>query len=132
MHETSLMQNMLAIVERAARDAGEGPVRVIHLRIGELAGVGIDALRFAFEVLSAGTAAEGGALEIEQVPLAIRCARCGARSHPSDFIFRCAECDSPEIEILTGREMDVEYILVGEEGGGSGDGPAGACEGAPP
>jgi hydrogenase nickel incorporation protein HypA/HybF len=121
------MQNMLAIVERAACDAGGGPVTVVHLKIGEMAGVSVDALRFAFEVLSPGTVAEGGTLEVERVPLVVGCARCGARSHPDDLVFRCGECGAPEIEILGGREMEVDYILVGEDDAKGRDG--GACAG---
>ena len=115
MHEVSLMTNLLGIVERAASAECRGPVRVIHLKIGEMSGVSPDAMRFAFEVLSRGTAAEGGTLEIERVPVRVRCAGCGAESSPRELVFRCESCGSGEIEILTGREMEVDYILVGDD-----------------
>jgi hydrogenase nickel incorporation protein HypA/HybF len=111
------MSNLLAIVDRAARTEGGGPVRVVHLRIGEMAGVNEDALRFAFEVMAKGTAAEGAELGIEKVPLRARCASCGAHSIPADFVFRCPACGSGDIEILAGREMEVDYILVGDRVG---------------
>jgi len=114
VHETSLMKNLLAIVDRAAGVEGNGPVRVVHLRIGEMAGVSEDALRFAFDVMAKGTAAEGASLDVEKVPLQIRCAACGANSNPSDFVFICPACGSCDIEILAGREMEVDYILVGD------------------
>jgi len=115
VHEASLMKNLLAIVDEAARNEGGGPVRVVHLRIGEMAGVSPDALRFAFDVMAKGTAAEGGALEIEHVPLNVRCGSCGATAEPVDFVFVCPVCGSAEIEILTGREMEVDYIVTGED-----------------
>jgi len=118
VHEAYLMNNLLAIAEKAAREEGEGPVTVIHLRIGEMAGVSIDALQFAFDCLSRGTAADGGRLEFERVPLAVRCSSCGAHSNPKDFVFVCGACGSSEIEILTGREMELDYILVGGDEGG--------------
>lgn len=124
MHEVSLMTNLLGIVERAASAECRGPVRVIHLKIGEMSGVNPEAMRFAFEVLSRGTAAEGGSLEIERVPVRVRCARCGAETSPADLVFRCASCGCGEIEILTGREMEVDYILVGDD-------EPGACGAAP-
>jgi hydrogenase nickel incorporation protein HypA/HybF len=108
------MKNLLAIVDRAARDEGGAPVRVVHLRIGEMAGVSEDALRFAFDVMAKGTAAEGASLGVEKVPLRIRCTGCGADSNPADFVFICPECGSRDIEILAGREMEVDYILVGD------------------
>lgn len=115
MHEVSLMKNLLRTVEDAAEREGGGPVQVIHLRIGEMSGVNTDALSFAFEVLSKGTAAEGGRLEFERVQLRARCRECGVEFHPDEFVFRCAGCGSPEIEILAGREMEVDYILLDDE-----------------
>jgi len=120
VHETALMRNLLAIVDRAAHDEGGSPVRVIHLKIGEMAGVSEDALRFAFDVMARGTRAEGAALEIQKVPLIIGCKKCSARSHPDNFVFMCPGCGCSEIEILEGREMEVDYILVGENATGAG------------
>ena len=115
MHEVSLMKNLLRMVEETRIREGGGLVKVIHLRIGEMSGVNTDALSFAFEVLSEGTAAEGGRLEFEKVSLRARCRECGAEFHPDEFVFRCGSCGSPEIEILAGREMEVDYILLDDE-----------------
>ncbi len=115
MHEVSLMKNLLRTVEGVASAEGEKPVQVIHLRIGEMSGVSIDALSFAFDVLSKGTIAEGGRLEFERVPLRARCRECGEEFHPEEFVFRCAACGSPEIDILSGREMEVDYIMLDDE-----------------
>lgn len=120
MHETALMRNLLDIVERAARENGSPRVRTVHLRIGEMAGVNAEAMRFAFEVLSPGTAAEGATLACETVPLRIRCRRCGAQQRPRDFAFACGSCGSTEIEILGGREMEVDYIETDDDAAGNG------------
>ena len=115
MHEVSLMKNLLRTVEETVRREGGGPVKVIHLRIGEMSGVNTDALSFAFEVLSKGTSAEKGKLVFERVPLRARCKECGTEFHPDEFVFRCSGCGSPEIEIQAGREMEVDYILLDDE-----------------
>lgn len=122
MHETALMTNLLAIVERAARDGGGGAVRVVHARIGEFAGVNVEALRFAFEALSPGTAAAGGRLECEIVPLRLRCRSCGADGPSSEFVLACGACGSTDMEIIGGREMEVDYILTDDEPPESGAG----------
>lgn len=115
MHEVSLMKNLLRTVENAASAEGGKHIQVIHLRIGEMSGVSIDALSFAFEVLSKGSIAEGGRLDFERVPLRARCRECGKEFHPEEFVFRCAGCGSPELDILSGREMEVDYILLDDE-----------------
>lgn len=115
MHEVSLMKNLLETVERAASGESGGPIKVIHLRIGEMSGVNIDALTFAFDVLKKGTVAERGKLEFEQVPLEAKCKTCGARFHPDGFVFVCGECSSGDLEITSGREMQVDYILIDDD-----------------
>ena len=115
MHEVSLMTNLLDVVDKAARNEDHCSVSVIHLRVGELSGVNIDALAFAFEVLRKGTVAESADLQCEAVPLVIRCLTCGKDSHPDGFVFRCSKCDSSKIDIISGREMLIDYILVDED-----------------
>ena len=115
MHEVSLMTNLLVVVEKSASREGCDQVSVIHLRVGEFSGVNIDALNFAFEVLRKGTVAESAELQCETIPLVISCKSCGTESRPDQFIFRCKNCESSEIEIISGREMEIDYILVDEE-----------------
>jgi hydrogenase nickel incorporation protein HypA/HybF len=117
MHEVSLMQNLLEVVAATAKREGSGRVDLIHLRIGEMAGVNMDSLSFAFEILSKGTAAEGGRLECETVALRARCSSCGADFHPDDLVFRCPVCRSAAIEVTSGREMEIDYILLDERDG---------------
>jgi hydrogenase nickel incorporation protein HypA/HybF len=108
------MKNLLDTVERVASDEGSDHVDVVHLRIGGMSGVNSDALQFAFEVLSKGTVAEKGRLEIDHVPIKIRCSACGAEAHAEDYVFLCPSCQSSEIEIVSGRELEIDYILVDE------------------
>ena len=114
------MENLLAVVEKAAEREGSDHVDVIHLRLGEMSGVNIDSLKFAFEVLSKGTVAEKGRLEFEQVPLVIVCNECNYESSPESLIFRCAKCGSASMELISGREMEIDYILVDEDDPGKG------------
>ena len=116
MHEMSLVGNMLESVDRAVRKEGGGRVEVVHCRIGALSGVSIDALGFAFDVLSRGTVAEGGRLECERVELRTICRKCGEEYAPDDVLLVCPSCGS-RVEILAGREMEVDYILM-EDGRG--------------
>ena len=74
-----------------------------------------EALEFAFEIAKRGTLAERAALEIEGVPLKMRCPQCGLAGRPiDDFCLLCAACGSP-VEIISGREMQLEYLELAEE-----------------
>ncbi|HER43433.1 MAG TPA: hydrogenase maturation nickel metallochaperone HypA, partial [Candidatus Eisenbacteria bacterium] len=114
MHEVSLARNMLSSVEEAVRREGGGTVKVVHCRIGELAGVSVDALSFAFDVLSRGTPAEGGRIECERIPLRTRCRDCGKEFAPGEVVLACPACGG-RMDIRSGREMEVDYILMDEE-----------------
>jgi len=112
MHEVSLMTNLLEIAAGAARREGASKIDAIHLRIGELAGVNIDALRFAFEILARGTPAEGGRLEYETVALRARCRGCKSEFRPDGIVLRCSSCRSNNVELMSGRELEIDYILI--------------------
>ena len=115
MHEVSLMQNMMTVVAAAAKAQGGGKVITIHLKIGRMAGVNADSLRFAFDILSKGTVAEGGKLEIETIPLKIHCRGCSENFNPEQFSLTCSSCGSKDMIIVSGREMEVDYILIEDE-----------------
>ena len=74
MHELAITQSVVdAVIERT----GSAPVAGVRLRVGRLAGVVPDALRFCFELVTAGTPLEGAALEFEQPEGRGRCRTCG-------------------------------------------------------
>jgi hydrogenase nickel incorporation protein HypA/HybF len=110
------MRNLLDIVEAAADREGAERINVIHLRIGEMAGINYESLEFAFSILSKGTRSEGGRLEYDKIELKGKCSDCSKEFQPEELVFRCPACGSAKIEIISGREMEVDYILLDEEG----------------
>jgi hydrogenase nickel incorporation protein HypA/HybF len=115
VHELSLAHGIVEIAAEAARRAGATRVEVVRLRVGRLAGVEAGALRFSYEIACAGTVLEGSRLAIEDVPLAIWCATCGAeRELPGVQRFRCPVCDTPSGDIRRGRELEVCALEIAE------------------
>jgi hydrogenase nickel incorporation protein HypA/HybF len=113
MHELSVAQELVALVE--SQLAGGGPVRVtkVLLRIGPLSGVVSQALRFAYDDAVAGTSLAGSTLQIEEVAPAVFCARCGEeRELLSIQRLHCPVCDEPTPEVLRGRELEVVNVEV--------------------
>ena len=96
-----------------ARDAGAGRVAAVTLRIGRLSCVHEDALRFSFELVSAGTPLAGAVLRIVAVPVRIWCADCRAEFElPGIQRFACPACGRPSGDIRAGRELDIESIDI--------------------
>lgn len=112
MHELGIMESALASVRRHAAGNGARRVSRIVLRIGALAGVEIESLRFAFDVISRGTVAEGADFEIEEVPVAGYCHGCQEEFavETGGFIFTCPTCGDLCGEIRRGRELELSRI----------------------
>jgi len=115
VHELSLAQNIAEIAQNAAEANGTGRVVAVFVRVGELSGVVIDSLTFCFSAITAGTPLEGAALRVDRVPVRAQCRACGTGCEIRDFVFRCPACGGGDLEIVTGRELQVSHIEVEEE-----------------
>ena len=105
------MESAVDAVLRQARAHSARRVHRIVLRIGALAGVEPDSLRFAFDVVTNGTAAAGAALEIESVPARAYCAACAEEfAVETGFIYSCPRCHGLSGDIRQGRELELSRI----------------------
>lgn len=112
MHEMAIAEGILSIALEYAKKEEAGKVSEIGLRLGEMSGVVTESLEFGFEMLSQGTLAEGAALHIKKIPLMGRCTKCGQEFHVEHYDFWCPACKDGVLEIVSGREMQVEYLEV--------------------
>lgn len=112
MHELSVAQGLLDIIEQKARPYPGARVTRVHLRIGTLSAVVPDALRFAFEAVTRGGIAEGASLEIEEVPLRIRCRQCAEEFTVEDPFMTCPRCEGFDVEMVSGRELHIESMEI--------------------
>ena len=110
MHEVAIMSEALRMAEEAAISAGAKRILKLRLRVGALSGVVPESLRFAFDVVSSGTLAEGAALEIDEVPAACWCATCQGEFECGDIFNECPRCHDPSGELRRGRELDIAAV----------------------
>ena len=108
MHELAITQSVVdAVTERT----GSAPVACVRVRVGRLAGVVPDAMRFCFELVTAGTPLEGAALEIEQPEGRGHCRTCGQDVALAEPILLC-DCGSADVEVVAGRELAVASVVM--------------------
>ena len=113
MHEMSIAASMLEAVQaESARSSGH--VLAVGVKIGELAGVDADSLRFCFEALVDGTDLAPLALEIESLPWRNRCRRCERDFAVEEYRTECPVCGSAETEFSSGRELEFAYMEIEE------------------
>ena len=110
MHEAGIAASILDIVRRYVPEARAEFVRGVHVRIGAMAGVVPETLAFCFAAAVEGTPYGRAVLEIEHVPLKGRCKDCGASMSMREPAFWCPECGSPRVQLISGREMQVEDV----------------------
>lgn len=111
MHEMSIALEVVGQVESADPPDGAGPVTRVRLRVGELAGVVPDALRFCFSLACEGTVLEGADLVVDPVPGRARCTPCTAEwptGMPPQLC--CPACGGATSELLSGRELEIVSV----------------------
>jgi hydrogenase nickel incorporation protein HypA/HybF len=117
MHEFGIANSVLeAVKTEVARRAPGAHLHKVGLRIGELAAIDQDALRFCFEAITRETEFESLQLEIEFCPRRHRCRNCGREFVVRDFDFRCPQCANPETECIGGDELELAFLEVEENG----------------
>lgn len=116
MHEMSLMEGIFEALHKSIEPYPGARVIKVNLVVGALTNAVPDALEFAFEAFSKGTRAEGAQLEIELVPLTIKCGQCNWEGPGEVTQFECPKCQSWQLEIVTGRELLIKSLEVETNG----------------
>jgi len=112
MHEMSLAEGILQIVEDAAARQDFSRVKEIRLEIGALSGVEVEALNFSLEVVLRNSVAEGARVEMETVPGRGFCLECGETVPIQALYDACPKCGGYQVQTTGGTEMRVKDLLV--------------------
>lgn len=110
MHELAIAESIIKTVLDEAERKNLGTVKKIVVQVGALTDVVPDALQFGFEAASADTELKETKLEIKTVPVVGKCRNCGKGFEVEEHIFICPNCESFDIEMTRGDELDIEYI----------------------
>ena len=116
MHEMGIALQIVEIATASIPpDLGEVRIAKVNLKVGKLAAVVPESLRFCFNVATKDTPLDGAELSIEELPVLARCNECDAEWTIRKAVFKCETCNSGSLEILSGRELDIESIEIAEE-----------------
>jgi len=116
MHEMGVAMEIIdiALASIPAEMVGARVARV-NLKVGKLSAIVPGSLRFCFEVAARETALAGAELNIEEIPVQARCNACRREWTIDQPAFACPHCESGEITLLSGRELDIESLELEEE-----------------
>jgi hydrogenase nickel incorporation protein HypA/HybF len=114
MHEMGIANSVLeAVRTEMGRHPGTYPCKV-GVRIGEMAAIDQEALRFCFEAIILETDLASLELGIEVCPRRHRCQVCGRDFVVRDYDSRCPQCASLETTCISGDELELAYLEVEE------------------
>ena len=112
MHEFSLAQNIIEIVEETVAKNKAGRVSFIELEIGTLSGVEITALDMALESLQPGSVIEGAEISKLIIKGKAKCPSCQFEFEPEDYFAACPSCGNFGAKIIKGKELRVKSITA--------------------
>ena len=112
MHEMSLAEGMLQIVEETARKNGAAKVTCVWLELGALSHVEAEALRFCFDAVARGGVAEGARLEIVTTSGRAWCMPCGDTVELARLGDACPRCGGYQLQVTQGEEMRLKDIEI--------------------
>jgi hydrogenase nickel incorporation protein HypA/HybF len=116
MHEMGIAMQIIDIaVASIPADLKNSQVKKINIKVGKLSAVVPESLQFCFQIAAQDTPLRDAELNIEEIPLKIRCTDCGVEWIAHEPVFLCRKCSGKSIEMISGRELDITSIEVVEE-----------------
>jgi len=112
MHELSLAEGLLQIIDGAAVRDKFSQVTTVWLEIGQLSSVEPQAMAFCFDAVARGTLAQGARLEILTLPGVGWCADCAASVAITELFGACPQCGGGQVQVTGGTEMRLKELEV--------------------
>jgi hydrogenase nickel incorporation protein HypA/HybF len=112
MHELSLAQSLIELIEEESERQNFRRVRKIWLEVGALAGVEPEALRFGFEVATEATCAEGAELHISTPPGLAWCFDCERTAEIRAYYDGCPNCGGHRLQVTGGDQLKLNQLEV--------------------
>ena len=112
MHELSICESLLGVIEDQAKAQDFRRVMQVRLEIGPFSGVEVEALRFSFDMVTKGTLADGAGLEIIETEASAWCFSCGKTVTIAERYEPCPECGSHRLQVTGGEELRIKELEV--------------------
>jgi len=112
MHEYAVTQSMIAIAVEEARKAEAVKITEIRLVIGDLSTIIDESIQMYFDIISAGTIAEGAKLVFKRQTAEFMCRSCGNKFNKPQKGFDCPKCGKLGVPTGVGKEFYIDSIEV--------------------
>jgi hydrogenase nickel incorporation protein HypA/HybF len=112
MHEMSLCEGVLHVLEAESAKQGFQKVKAVWLEIGALSSVESEAMLFSFDVVMRNTLADSATLHIIHVAGSAWCMKCSKNVNIKQRFDECPDCGSYQLQVTSGDEMKIKELEV--------------------
>ena len=112
MHEMSLAESVLGIIETTQQRQGFERVSTVRLEIGALAGVEIEALRHCLQIVLQRSVARDATIDFDIKPGSGFCLDCGQTVPITTLYADCPHCSGAHVQATGGLDMRVLDLTV--------------------
>jgi len=116
MHEMGIAIQIIDIAKSSIPKNLDGvPVERVNIAVGKMSAIVPSSLQFCFDIAIKDTPLEGAQLHIEELPVTLNCKSCNYKWTADQPVFVCEKCQHNEIEMLSGRELDIVSIELAQD-----------------
>lgn len=112
MHELSICEGILQVLEDEAGKQGFSKVKTVWVEIGSLSCIEPDALLFAFDAVTRNSLAADAKLEILTIAGKAWCGKCAKSINIKQRYDECPDCGSVQLQATAGDEMRIKELEV--------------------
>ena len=105
MHEFSIVQSLLDLIEKNAKENNAKSVSKVVVKIGKLSGVEPHLLKIAFDTFKEKTICENAQLEMVIQDVIALCEDCSREFVVENNRFICPFCEGYNLKIVDGEDM---------------------------
>ena len=110
MHEIRIAEDLSAIVLETARNESLTKVTKVNIIFGQMIQIVPDIFEFAFRETVRNSVAREAEVDIEIVPVKMKCMNCGSDFQVKENRFACNICRSTDLGIIQGKELFIKSI----------------------
>lgn len=115
MHELSVAQNIIEIIEQAVPAEERSNIESVRIKVGEFSNIVVDSLLFSLEVITSGTPLGNAKFPVEYIPLKVICKDCNKEFNNQFAIIVCPLCGGKNTEVISGTELMISEIEIKDQ-----------------
>ncbi len=110
MHELKIATYILNITDSVALNHKLTKINTINVKIGKMRHIYQETLKNAFKIVSEDTKAKDATLQLELIPIKMRCRSCEEVFLVKSNSYICNFCGEYDLETVEGDEIIIESI----------------------